>query len=159
MDANEARQELIVSLIHVRKLWDEGADDWQHALLRTFREYLRAIGVANELVHPLLRMLNDVDNEILETWRRRDGKAGTPMPIGKAMTLSFAAAAVTVLKERGDFDSIDDAVKTIARSAGLPWKVVKQFRDNLNRHAFSDFVVNAYQQSLAEVRKWPRLIY
>jgi hypothetical protein len=155
MDAREARQKLIASLIEVRTRWDAGADDWQHSLLLTFREYALAIGLEKELLHPIQKMLNDTDTEILKARRRKDGKAGTPMPAGKAMALSFAAAVVTTLKERGVYDSIGEAVRIVARRTGVAQKDIKNFRDNLNRHAFTGDVVRGYEEILAKLRQWP----
>ena len=155
MEAKEAREKLIAALTEVRHQWKAGADDWQYRLLRTFVQYALAIGVERRLVDPAQKMLIDVSDEVLKARRRKDGKAGTPMSAGKAMAHSSAAAVATVLKERGVCDTIEQAVRVAANGAKLNRKEVKTFRDNCNRHAYTDDIVRGYEAMLAHYRKLP----
>jgi hypothetical protein len=136
MTPEQARQKLVDSLKEVRNRWDAGADDWQHSLLSTFCEYSLAIGIDPRLLHPLERMRLEVDQGILTARRRQDGKSGTPLPASRAISLLVAAAAVTVLKERGS--SISEAERAVARATGIERKDIKSFRDNLARGLFAE---------------------
>jgi hypothetical protein len=155
MTPEEARQQLIASLVEVGKQHAAGADGWQHSLLRTFREYSLAIGIDRKLLNPLQRMLFEVGNEILKARRRKDGKPGTLMPAGRSITLAVAAAAVTTLRERGDCSSIPEAERIVANATGIERKAVKGFRDTLNRGLVAGDVAKAYEIALADVRQWP----
>jgi hypothetical protein len=152
MESKEAREKLVAALTEVRKQWEAGADDWQFRLLRTFREYALAIGIERRLVDPIEKMRIDVADAVFKARRRQKGKAGTPMPSGKALAHSSAAAVATVLKERGFCDTIEQAVGVAADGAKLKRKEVKTFRDNLNRYAFTEDIQRGYEVILAKYR-------
>ena len=77
------------------------------------------------------------------------------MPAGRALTLSVAAAVVTVLKERGDCASVDEATKVVARGSGVDRKEIKKFRDNLNCGVYGPEAARGHENHLSEARTWP----
>lgn len=155
MNEEEARASLVAALREVRKAFDDGADDWQYRLLRTFREYIRAIDVEAHLLDPLERMLLENTEATFKARRQAAGKTGTPMPINRKVALSTAAAAVTVLKERGECGSVSDAEKLVARWSGISAREIKTFRDHLNRGTYGAAVHEGHEKMLAEIRSWP----
>ena len=153
MDPEEAREKLIESLREVHKRFDDGADDWQYGLLRTFRQYSRAIGIERELLDPLEKMLLEAVDETFMARRRQGGETGTPLPLARAAPLTFAAACVTVLKERGQFGSIPEAELAVARISGIERKKLKGFRDNINRGK-APAAAGGYPQAVADIKQW-----
>ena len=152
---DDPHAKLVQALTVVRKRFDEDADDWQHSLLRTYREYSLAIGIDRRLLHPLQKLLFEVDNLILNERRRKSGKQGTPMPRDKASALTFAAAAVTLMKKRGDYATVEQAERAVAHAAGIERKTIKTFRDNLNRGKAPELATKAYQDILKKMKTWP----
>jgi hypothetical protein len=114
----EAHNKLIASLDEVRKRREAGADDWRYSLLRTFRQYCVAIGIERALIDPVQAMLLEIAETVV-SGRRRPGPGAPPLPLNEAACLTMAAASVTVLKERGDFDSISAAVQAASKASGL----------------------------------------
>jgi hypothetical protein len=96
----DAHLMLIKSLTEVRQQREPGADDWRYRLLRTFHEYLIAIGIRRELIDPVQAMIFESGDGTLIERRRKAGKTGTPMPSVEAACMTMASAAVTVLRER-----------------------------------------------------------
>ena len=155
MTPDEARAKLITSLAEVRARFDAGADDWQHSLLRTYREYSRAIGVDQVLLHPLQAMLMDIDDNIL---RARAPKRGRPTKhIGEAYALTIAAAAVTVLHRRGQCGRISDAVSEVSKLTGIPKATIRNFRDTIHAATANENAVEAYKGFVQEIETWPAL--
>jgi hypothetical protein len=152
MDLEESRQKLIEALRVVRAAFDDGADDWRHRLMRTFREYSLDIGVDRELLDPLQKMLIETDDAILKARRRKDGKRVKRLPLNHSLTRAFAAACVTELKRRGEYQTIPKAEHAVARIAGIERKTLKQFRDELNRGRGPMAV--GYSQQLAKIEQW-----
>lgn len=152
MTPEEAREMLIRSLIFVRQQMDKGEDDWRYSLLRVFREYGQALGIDPLLLHPIQRMLFEAyDFTIIERRGKKEGRR--PMPAGKQTTLLVAAAAVTILKKRGQ--RIPDAIKLVARTTGLDRKDIRGFRDDLNRGKFGPDVDVAYRNCIIKISGWP----
>jgi hypothetical protein len=152
----KAHQKLIDELKKVRGRFDAADDDWQHSLLMVFREYCRMIGIERKLIDPLERMRLDVGDAILRKRRRDEGKGNARrMPAHKSAPLEVSAACVTVLKERGDYPNVDDAVRFVARATGIQRETIKGFRDNLSRRLVSEDVLQSYPNILAIVRQWP----
>ena len=152
MDRDEADRLLVASLREVRQAFDNDEDDWRHRLLRTYREYFKAIGLERPLLHPLQRMLNEVDDAIL---KKRSGRTRKATPLGRSLALTVAAACVTVLYERGDYKPVAKAVQVVAKTSGIDRKIIKEFRDNLNRGRAPTVATNSYKEMLAAVRDWP----
>ena len=155
MTPDEARAKLITSLAEVRGRFDAGADDWQHSLLRTYREYSRAISVDQALLHPLQAMLMDIDDNIL---RARAPKRGRPTKhVGEASALAIAAAAVTVIHRHGQCGRIADAVSKVSKLTGIPKATIRNFRDNINAATANEYAVKAYEGYVREIETWPVL--
>ena len=97
-------------------------------------------------------MIFEVADKTMRERRRQNGEAGTPMPFSRSTILTLAAAAVTVLKERGDCPSIPKAEQAVARATGIERRQIKTHRDTLNRGLTSRDVAQAYKILLAKVR-------
>jgi hypothetical protein len=152
----QAASTLAASLTEVRKRFDNGAVDWEYSLLRTLRFYLLDIGIEPELVHPLMRMELDKVTHIRNEARKNEGKGGQPLaPLGKHLAFAMAAAAVTVLKERHECDSVADAASKVARKSGLDKKQIQKFRDNVNSALHPPDTMKAYKQYLERLRNYP----
>jgi hypothetical protein len=152
----KAHQKLIDELAEVRRRFDAADDDWQYSLLMVLRQYCRVIGIERKLIDPLERMRLDVGDAILRKRRRDEGKGNARrMPAPKSAALEVSAACVTVLKERGDYSNVDDAVTFVARATGIQRETIKGFRDNLSRRLVSEEVLQSYPNILAMVRQWP----
>ena len=132
MTNDDVQRTLIQSLERVRKRFDAGADDWQFSLLRTFREYLNAIGVERRLADPVQAFLLQRTNEIMLERRRAAGRKGTPTPFGTTAALAYTAAAVTTLRIRHG-RGLPDALTAVAKASGIERATIKEFRDNLSR--------------------------
>ena len=141
---------LIASLVEVRRRREAGADVWRYSLLRTFREYLVAIGIERDLVEPVQALLFEVaetaDGDRRGTKRKR--------PLMELACLTMAAAAVTVLKERKDFDSIGAAVQAVATASEISVKRLNNFRNDISRGNVSPDVASYYRERLDQVRTW-----
>ena len=59
-------------------------------------------------------MMNETVDEIMQKRRTQEGKKGRPS-LNRAMPLTVVAAAVTVLKQRGDYASIGEAEAAVAQ--------------------------------------------
>jgi hypothetical protein len=149
----EAHNKLIASLDEVRKRREAGADDWRYSLLRTFRQYCVAIGIERALIDPVQAMLLEIAETVV-SGRRRPGPGAPPLPLNEAACLTMAAASVTVLKERGDFDSISAAVQAASKASGLDAKRLNTFRNEISRGKVSDNVSGYYRDHLGQVRTW-----
>jgi hypothetical protein len=153
MTPEQAREMLILSLAQVRERFDADADDWRFGLLRTFREYALAIGVDKSLLHPVQQMINETVDATFKARRREAGERGAPMPKGKAWPLTFAAAAVTELKRRGEYQTVPMAVGDVSRLAGIEQKSLTHFRKNLSGNASFDVMAD-YAECLRKFGDW-----
>lgn len=151
VDLAVAHTMLIASLAEVRRRREAGADDWRYSLMRTFHEYLLAIGIERELVEPVQALLFEVADTVFS---ERDGKK-RKRPLMELACLTMAAAAVTVLKERKDFDSVGAAVQAVASASGIAAKRLENFRNDISRGNVSDNVASYYRERLDQVRTWP----
>ncbi len=154
MSPDEARHKLVDELGTVRAKFDRGDDDWEHALVRTFREYCREIGVEYRLCTPIQRLLLDIDARILRARKERDGGHPT-LPPGPAAALTVAAAAITVLHERGS--KVPEAAHTVARLTGLDRVKIANFRQNIHRGRATAEACKAYPRYVKEIRSWETL--
>ena len=139
---------LVVDLADVRWRFDEKRDEWRRLLLQVLRDYLRAIGFDREALDPLQQLIFEVSDET-------DGRK----PIGEAGAMVFAAAAVTVLKQRGDFATIKEALAKVHKLSGLDAKALNTFRNNLSSGKKSrnlrPAIIQHYETGLAKLREWP----
>ena len=129
---------LVVDLADVRWRFDEKRDEWRRLLLQVLRDYLRAIGFDREALDPLQQLIFEVSDET-------DGRK----PMGEASAMVFAAAAVTVLKQRGDFATIKEALAKVHKLSGLDAKALNTFRNNLSSGKKSR---NCVQQSFRTMK-------
>jgi hypothetical protein len=150
----DAAARLRLELQTVRRRFDEGADDWQFSLLRTIREYFRVIEIGPELLMPLESFLLEIGDESL---RRREPPApGQPRkPLGEALALTIAAAAVTVMKSRGS--TVAEAERAVARVSGIPARKLRSFRNSILSATATPVAVAAYPSYVEEVASWPTL--
>jgi len=153
MDA-DAYAKLIEALRFVRERQASGADDWEYSLLRTFTKYLQAIGVDRDLIAPVWTMYIAKIDEIEKARRRKEGKPGTPMPVGRENALAFASAAVTVLKKQGS-GKIGDVLTSVARASKIERKAIKNFRDNINRGLLSPRASQYYKEYVRALKTLP----
>jgi len=151
MSPEEARLKLIEALKVVRIEFDRSGDDWQWRLLRTFRKYCQEIGVETHLQVPLQDMLQDVANEILKG--RDPGGDGRKTNYKDAVVLSTAAAYVTVLVERGQYENASLATAAVARKTGLDKTKINSFRKNLPKKSAD--IRKGYEETVADFRTWP----
>src|SRR5829696_3806454 len=93
MTPEAIERELLSALTEVRRLYDAGDDTWREALATVWVLLSQAIGIEPELRVPLVAMQ-------LEFRERRRNSAGTPKPLRAQIPMVFAAAAVTILKQR-----------------------------------------------------------
>jgi hypothetical protein len=151
MTEEEAR--LFLALEAVRARFDVNADDWRYSLLRTFREYLRAIGVERRLIDPVEVMVLETGDRIKLERRRAQGQAGTPAPSGRVFALAYAAAAVTAL--RAEQVRAREALKLVSGASRIDDKELKRFRDNLSRggNRAPAAARSVYDAALAEMRE------
>ena len=145
MQPEDTQLKLIAALTEVRNRLDAGEDSWRFSLLRTFREYARAIGVERRLLDPIQKMMNETAEEIEQKRRTEQGKKGRPS-LNRAMPMTVVAAAVTILKQRGDYASIGEAEAAVARASGIDRTEIKHFRDNVSRRKVSKSVAEFIQK-------------
>lgn len=127
-----AHASLLAALEEVRRRFEAGSDDWQYGLLRTFREYLREIGVDRRLIDPVQVMLMQNADATLLQRSRDEGQIGKKKPSKDVLPLAYAAAAVSILKDRHDF-SLSEALAAVARASGFQKTKIRTFRDNISR--------------------------
>ncbi len=77
------------------------------------------------------------------------------MPAARTLTLLFAAAVVTVMKERRDYDSVEQAERAVGIAAKIHHRDIKNFRDNLNRGKAPELAMTHYRDVLEQVRLCP----
>src|SRR5215207_10133869 len=106
MTPEAIERELVAALVEVRRLYDADEDTWREALTTTWIKLSQAIALDPELRVPLIAMQ-------LEFRERRRESAGTPKPLRVQLPMVFAAAVVTVLKQREKMD-ITSAVAAVA---------------------------------------------
>jgi hypothetical protein len=152
MTRDEAEAGLVASLQEVRRRFDDKADDWDYSLLRTFREYLSAIGVERRLIDPVQALLLSRADEIMNERRRNAGEIGTPRPSGHTLAMAYAAAAVTTLRNRHSV-KLTEAVSRVAAAAGLAREDISRFRDNVSRGRAPRDAKPAHDAALAEMRE------
>lgn len=155
MTLTAARRALNAELKRLRQRFDADEDDWRYDLLRVYRGFSKAIGIEVQLLHPLETMVLEETTRIENSRRRKEGKRGTPMPFLRKAPLMMAAAAITVLRERGEPRSITGAVVRVAAASGIPRKEIVAFRQELNRDGYGTDVRREYQKLLAKIRGWP----
>jgi hypothetical protein len=154
MTLEEARKKLIEALEVVSERFHGGSDEWQAALLRAFRQYCMEIEINNGLLLPLEKLRLDTVDTILRT--REPAAAGQPKKrLAEALALTFASAAVTVLKERGHFSSITEAERGVAVATEIDRKKIRSFRNSINSGTATEVALRAYPGYVAEVRSWP----
>src|SRR5262249_25822174 len=107
----EAQRKLTDALTTVRKWFDQGADDCQHTLLETVREYWMEIEIEPKLIDPVQILTHEVDDRIIKGRRKREGKAGTPLSVGQSSRMVFAAVAVTALHKLGAYKRVGEALR------------------------------------------------
>ena len=160
-----AHAKLVEALTETRRRFDAGADDWEHSLLRTMREYMLDVGIEKELIDPLQRLLNETNERILKGRRKSAGKSMNVRSVGESLSLTFAAACVTILKERAEYDDVAVAAKVVSRACGLDRKTIEEFRKNVGRSrtdrssgarvpVFQQEVVDGYWSNVRQVRGW-----
>jgi len=110
--------ELAIHLAEVRAAFDKKDESWRFALLIALKRFLQAAGLDRELLDPLQQLIFE--------------QAGRKGEHAEAAVMTVAAAAVTVLKHRGEFASIKDALASVACSSGLNEKQLRIFRNNLS---------------------------
>jgi hypothetical protein len=142
-----AHAKLTQELSKVREKFDAGADDWRHALLLVYVKYCRAVGIDRRLIEPILKMMLETDDAILRARRRDKGDTKKSMPLDYASALTLTAAAVTFMKERGS--TVPEAERAVASASGIDRKVIKGFRDNLNRGKAPRVATQSYEAALA----------
>jgi hypothetical protein len=149
----EAR--LRASLTEVRGRFDAGADDWRHSLLRTFREYCKAIGIERELIDPIQRMLFETDEAIFRGRRKAAGRqVNATSTLRDVVPLTVAAAAVTVLKPL--YPTVRDAAKAVGTASGIDWRKVNSFRDELGKRGkTSKTTKKGYHECVVTLKTWP----
>jgi len=113
--------ELAIHLAKVRAAFDKKDESWRFALLIALKRFLQAAGLDRELLDPLQQLIFE-----------QAGRKGEHKPLAEAAVMTVAAAAVTVLKHRGEFASIKDALASVACSSGLNEKQLRIFRNNLS---------------------------
>ncbi|TBB88095.1 hypothetical protein [Rhizobium ruizarguesonis] len=149
----DAHDQLIASLEVVRKAFDAKADDWQFSLLRTLREYLRAIGVERRLIDPVQAFLLQQTDDISLERRRAAGRTGTPVPIGASGAMAYAAAAVTSLKVRHGI-RLPIALASVTKAAGMDKKALKDFRENISRKRVAAGALTAHDIAMTEMQEY-----
>lgn len=155
MTPEEALEKLIEALAVVRKRFDEGTDDWRYSLLRTWREYSRAVGIERRLLDPLELMVLEAADATDKVRRKRERKAVNRMSVPKSAVMIIAAASVFVLKSRGDYATGEEAEKAVVRATRLKHKVLHNFCHNIESWNYSDAVMQRYKESIAEIQTWP----
>ncbi|OWJ74619.1 hypothetical protein CDV49_19075 [Haematobacter genomosp. 1] len=90
------------------------------------------MGVDRSLIDPLQIMLMDNADTTFLKRKRAQGRIGTTKPSRKVYPLAYAAAAVSILKDKHGED-LQDALAEVARASGISKSQLKTFRDNLSR--------------------------
>jgi hypothetical protein len=142
---------LLVSLEEIRAKYDANTENWRYLLLCAFRDFLKESGVDVQLIDPVQKMIFEAADTAHR--QRRKGKKGAPMRKEKLSLLSAAAAAATALNDRGHFESIEVAIKAVAKAGGLDWKKLRQFRDNLHRFT-NEENSKGYNTIVAQMKNW-----
>jgi hypothetical protein len=157
MDKDDPHIKLVDALLEVRRKLDAGDDDWTFALLTTFREFCRALGFEPYLTDPILKMMMETQNEVLRSRRNNLGLKGRP-PDNRSLTLTIAAAAVSVLSDsrRVDHLKVVAAVDAVARASGLEKNEIKHFRNNISRGKVAPDVPPIYRELLQKFKTWPK---
>jgi hypothetical protein len=147
-DHEAARQALILHLTEVSQLFEERAEGWQLALIATIKDYLRSIDVDLRLIDPLQQLMFDAADQ-----------KGVRKPLQEASVETIAAAVVSVLRERGEPRKVDEAVRKVARLAGLNAKELSRFRNNLSSGRRSGnlrpAIIRNYDLALEMLRQLP----
>lgn len=147
-DLEAARQRLILQLTEVRCLFDAKEKGWQLALIGVLKHYGRSIGLDRVLLDPLQQLMFETVQE-----------QGVRKSINKAAIDTLAAAAVTVLRERGEPRKVDEGVRKVSRLAGLNAKELSRFRNNLSSGRKSGNlraeIIQNYDLALDFLRKMP----
>lgn len=152
---------LVQKLDQVRSAYDAEADGWEPFLLGTFAEFCREIGVEGRLIDPILSARYDRLDVTLRRREEREARAagasiGPPRKASRAaLALTMAAAAVTVLKERGDCASITDAEREVAKLSGIDRKKIRAFRNSILSSTATPVAIAEYPRHVAELKSWP----
>ena len=117
-------------MTEVRRKLDAGEDDWRFALLTTFREFCRALGFEGYHTDPILKMMMEVQEEVLKHRRKQTGQKGRP-PENRTFT-------------------------DVAKKSGIPKAEIKTFRDNVSRGKVGADVVELYRSTLQKFASWPK---
>ena len=157
MDKNDPHIKLVDALTEVRRKLDAGDDDWRFALLTTFREFCRALGFEGYHTDPILKMMMEVQEEVLKHRRKQTGQKGRP-PENRTLGMAIAAAAVTALSDsrRDPHMTVSDAITDMATMSGIPKAEIKTFRANVSRGKVGADVVELYRSTLQKFASWPK---
>ena len=99
-------------------------------------------------------MLVETADELLLQRRKDLGRTGRP-PNNRSLTLTAAAAAVTVLRSRrDDYPKVGDAEAAVAKASGIQRKAIKNFRDNISRGKVADDIPDLYREMRRRFGAW-----
>lgn len=150
MTRDEADDKLRHSLAEVGRKRKAKDDDWRYSLLRTLREYCKAIGIERPLIDPLQVMVFEVADQIFH----ERGEKGSTKPSGHTSSLAYATAAVESLKHHHRYRA-SDAIVTVAKASGFDKKTLSEFRNQLSRSRAPKNAPSAYDAAFADMRGWP----
>lgn len=156
MDKNDPHIKLVDALTEVRRKLDAGDDDWRFALLTTFREFCRALGFEGYHTDPILKMMMEVQEEVLKQRRKQAGQKGRP-PENRTIGMAIAAAAVTVLSDsrRDPHMTVSEALIGVAKQSGIAKAKIETFRDNVSRGKVGADVAELYRSYRQKFASWP----
>lgn len=149
MTRDEADTKLRVSLNEVVRKLTAKDDDWQYSMLRTFREYCRAIGIERPLIDPIQVMIFEVADSIFH----ERGEKGSTKPSGYTSSLAYAAAAIESLNHHHRYRAAD-AITKVAKVSGFDKKKLSSFRNQLSSSRAPKNAPSAYDMAFAEMRDW-----
>ena len=148
MSDDLALRHLLDRLMVVRKRFDAKEDNWRLLLLIAFREFVRTFA-DRKLTDPIQVMVFDVAHDLT----RSRQPVGRP-PDNTALVFTAAAAAVSALFKREGYETMDQAIRAVARKSGLDVRRVKNYRDNINREKVAADVPALYKAWLSQFEDW-----
>ena len=95
---------------------------------------LSLLGLEGYHTDPILKMMMEVQEEVLKHRRKQTGQKGRP-PENRTLGMAIAAAAGTALSDsrREPHMTVSDAITDMAKKSGIPKAEIKTFRDNVSR--------------------------
>lgn len=150
----DVRDALHANLSKIATMHSAGDPAWRVELVRTFGEYVQALGFDAEVAIPIFRL----KHELATTLFKEQGLiARNGLGLNETLTLVAASAMCAILLKRGAYKTAKAAVDAVASVSGIDADKIDKHRKALGRSAQGgrpETERQSYSRMLTEFSQW-----